>query len=61
MAYTSNILQIKIRFPLLVIDHFNIAILLNPKLTNDDVMHTTGGVCPSISLIISAEVKRKKN
>lgn len=42
---------------LLVIDHFHIAVLLNPKLTNNDVVDTTGGVCPGVRFIISAETK----
>lgn len=44
-------------FLLLVIEHFHAAVLLNPKLTNDDIVHTTGGVCPGVGLIISAKTK----
>ena len=45
-------------FLLLVIDHFHAAILLNPKLTNDDIVDTTGGVCPGVGFIISAKTKK---
>lgn len=44
-------------FLLLVIDHFHAPILLNPKLTNNDVVDTTGRVCPSVGFIISVEIK----
>lgn len=45
---------------LLVIDHFDVAVLLYPKLTDDDVVHTTSGVCPSVGFIISAGTNMKK-
>lgn len=48
------------RFLLLVIDHFHAAVLLNPKLTNNDIVDTTGGVCPGVGFIISTETKKKK-
>lgn len=41
---------------LLVVYHFHVPILLNPKLTNNDVVDTTSGVRPGIGFIISAEV-----
>ena len=44
---------------LLVVEHFHVAVLLNPKLANDDVVDTTSGVCPSVGFIISAETKKK--
>lgn len=47
-------------FPLLVIDHFHAAVLLNPKLTDDDIVDTTGGVCPGVGFIISAETKKQR-
>lgn len=47
-------------FLLLVIDHFHVAVLLNPKLTNNDIVDTTGGVCPGVGFIISAETKKQK-
>lgn len=47
-------------FLLLVIEHFHTAVLLNPKLTDDDVVHTTGGVCPGVGLIISASTKMQQ-
>lgn len=47
-------------FRLLVIDHFHVAVLLNPKLTNNDIVDTTGGVCPGVGFIISAETKKQK-
>lgn len=45
---------------LLVIDNFHAAVLLNPKLTNNDVVDTTGRICPGVGFIISAEKKKKK-
>lgn len=47
-------------FLLLVIDHFHAAVLLNPKLTNNDVVDTTGGVCPGVCFVISAETWKQK-
>lgn len=47
-------------FLLLVIDDFHAAVLLNPKLTDDDVVDTAGGVCPGVGFVISAETKRQK-
>ena len=44
--------------PLLVVDHFHIAILLDPQLAHDDVVDTTGGVCPGVCFITSAEKER---
>lgn len=49
------------QFQLLVIDHFHAAVLLNPKLTNNDIVDTTGGVCPGVGFIISAETKKQKS
>lgn len=40
---------------LLVVDDLHVAILLNPKLTDDDVMHTACGVCPGVGLVVSME------
>lgn len=48
------------RFLLLVIEHFHAAVLLNPKLTNDDIVHTTGGVGPGVGLIISVKTKMQQ-
>ena len=45
---------------LLVIYHFHTAILLNPKLTDNDVMDTAGGVCPGVAFIISAKKVKMK-
>lgn len=45
---------------LLVIDHFDVAVLLNPKLTDDDIVDTTSGVCPSVGFIISVGTNMKK-
>lgn len=43
---------------LLVIEHFHAAILLNPKLTDDNVVDATGGVCPGVRFVISTETKK---
>lgn len=43
-----------------MIDHFHIAVLLNPKLTNDDIVDTAGGVRPGVGFIISAETQKQK-
>lgn len=43
---------------LLVIDHFHVAVLLNPKLPDNDVVDTTGGVGPGVGLIIPAQRKK---
>lgn len=40
---------------LLVIDHFHAAVLLNPKLTDNDVVHTAGGVCPGVGFVVPVE------
>lgn len=46
-----------------MIDHFHIAVLLDPKLTNNDIVDATGGVCPGVGFVVSAAkqqmVKRK--
>lgn len=47
-------------FFLLVIDHFDVAVLLNPKLTDNDIVDTTSGVCPGVGFIISAGTNMKK-
>lgn len=48
--------QQKAREPLLLmVDDLHAAILLNPKLTDDDVVHTACGVCPGVGLIVSVE------
>lgn len=38
-----------------MVDDFHVAILLNPKLTDDDIVHTTRGVCPGVGLTVSME------
>lgn len=38
---------------LLVVYDFHIAILFNPELAHDDVMHTTGGVCPCVCFVVA--------
>lgn len=38
---------------LLVVDDFHIAVLFNPEFAHDDVVHTTGGVCPCVCFIVS--------
>lgn len=38
-----------------MVDDFHVAILLNPKLTDDYIVHTTCGVCPGVGLIVSME------
>lgn len=38
-----------------MVDDLHVAILLNPKLTDDDIVHTTCGVCPGVGLIVSME------
>lgn len=40
---------------LLMVDDLHVAILLNPQLTHDDVVHTACGVCPGVGLIVSME------
>lgn len=40
---------------LLVIDHLHAAVLLNPKLTDDDVVHTTGRVRPGVGFVVPVE------
>lgn len=40
---------------LLMVDDFHVAILLNPKLSDDDIVHATCGVCPGVRLIVSME------
>lgn len=40
-----------------MVEHFNVAILLNPELTNNDVVDTAGGVCPGVGFVISAETR----
>lgn len=41
--------------PLLVVDDLHVAVLLNPKLTHDDVVHTACGVRPGVGLIVPTE------
>lgn len=38
---------------LLVVYDFHIAVLFNPEFAHDDVMHTTGGVCPCVCFVVS--------
>lgn len=40
---------------LLMVDYFHVAILLNPKLTDNDIVHTTCGVCPGVGLTVPME------
>lgn len=41
----------------LVIDHFHAAVLLDPELAHDDVVHAAGGVGPGVGFVMSAEIK----
>lgn len=43
-----------------MIDHFHAAVLLYPKLTDNDVVHTTGWVGPGVGFIIPAEATERK-
>lgn len=43
-----------------MIDHFHAAVLLDPKLADDDVVDTTGGVCPGVCFIKSAETNEQE-
>lgn len=45
---------------LLLIDHFHVSVLLNPKLADNDVVDAAGGVCPGVCFIISAQVKNQQ-
>lgn len=45
--------------PLLVIDHFHAAVLLDPQLTHDDVVDAAGGVGPGVGFIMSAEANKQ--
>lgn len=40
---------------LLVIDHFHVAVLLDPKLANNYVVDTAGGVCPGVRFIMPTQ------
>ena len=40
---------------LLVIDHFHLAVLLDPKLAHDDVVDTAGWVCPGVRLVMPTQ------
>lgn len=42
-----------------MIDHVHTTILLNPKLTNDDIVNTTCGVGPGVGFIISEKKEAK--
>lgn len=46
--------------PLLVIDDLHAAVLLDPKLADDDVMDAAGGVCPGVGFIVPLEEDREK-
>lgn len=59
MFYKSSCAYAKRGARLLVIDHFHVAVLLNPKLSNNDVVDTAGGVCPGVGFIISAEIEKQ--
>lgn len=41
---------------LLVIDHLHAAVLLDPQLTHDDVVHAAGGVGPGVGFVVPAEM-----
>lgn len=38
-----------------MIDHFHAAVLLDPQLAHDDVVHAAGGVCPGVGFVVPAE------
>lgn len=42
-----------------VVDHLHIPILLNPQLAYDDVVNTTGGVCPCVGFTVPERKKKK--
>lgn len=46
-------------FPLLVVDDFHVAVLLNPQLAHDDIVHAACGVCPGVGFVVSTEAKAK--
>lgn len=46
-------------FALLVVDDFHVAVLLNPKLAHDDIVHAACGVCPGVGLVVPMEPKVK--
>ena len=45
---------------LLVIDHFHLAVLLDPKLAHDDVVDAAGGVCPGVRLVVPTQRREKE-
>ena len=45
---------------LLVIDHFHLAVLLDPKLAHDDVVDTAGGVGPGVRLVVPTWRREKE-
>lgn len=38
-----------------MVDDLHVAVLLNPKLTHDDIVHAACGVCPGVGFVVSAE------
>lgn len=52
-------MQGKKAFALLVVDDFHVAVLLNPKLTHDDIVHAACGVCPGVGFVVSMEPSSK--
>lgn len=43
------------QFLVLVVDDFHVAVLLNPKLADDDIVHAACGVSPGVGFVVSME------
>lgn len=44
-----------------MIDHFHVAVLLDPKLADDNIVYAAGRVSPGVGFIIPAERREEKN